>query len=180
LKVFATAEDRPERRGETLFLALLAAGLLFASPGASHAEERSAPRDMAERVLSTVRPGRDPLDLAVRLRGVSPFTPLIAPAVPAPLVAGFQDNFWILNQRTAQLFQSQATLRLVTDHAYWFVEADLADRAPQPDLERSAAVFENQTYPLIHRYFGSEPLPGVDHDGHIVFFLGNVPRVAAY
>jgi hypothetical protein len=144
------------------------------------AEERSAPRDMANRVLSSARPGRDPLDLAVRLRGVSPSTPLIAPAVPAPLKAGFQDNFWILNQRSAQLFQTQATLRLVTDHAYWFVESDLADKAPQADLERSAAVFETRTYPLIHRYFGSEPSPGVDHDGHIVFFLGNVPGVAAY
>jgi immune inhibitor A len=164
----------------TLFLPLVAAGLLFVSPVASLAEERSAPRDMAERVLSAVRPGRDPLDLAVRLRGISAATPLSAPIAPAPLVAGFQDNFWILNQRSAQLFQTQATLRLVTDHAYWFVESDLADRAPQGDLERSAAVFETKTYPLIHRYFGSEPSPGVDRSGHIVFFLGNVPGVAAY
>jgi immune inhibitor A len=180
LKVFAVIEHLVQRRIVRLSLTFVAAALLFASAGASHAEERSAPRDMAQRVLSTVRPGRDPLDLAVRLRGVSPATPLIAPAVPAPLVAGLQDNFWILNQRTAQLFQSQATLRLVTEHAYWFVETDLADRAPQGDLERSAAVFEDKTYPLIHRYFGSEPSPGVDQDGHIVFFLGNVPGVAAY
>ena len=161
---------------------LIGCALLIAATTSQNvaAEDRSAPRDMANRVISSVRPGRDPLDLAVRLRGISPSTPLIAPAVPAPLTTGFQDNFWILNQRSAQLFQTQATLRLVTDHAYWFVETDLADRAPQADLERSAAVFETKTYPLIHRYFGSEPSPGVDHDGHIVFFLGNVPGVAAY
>jgi hypothetical protein len=135
---------------------------------------------MTERVLSAVRPGRDPLDLAVRLRGVSAATPLIAPIAPAPLDVGFQDNFWILDQHTAQLFQAQATLRLVTDHAYWFVESDLADRVLQPDLQSSAAVFETKTYPLIHRYFGSARLPSVDGDPHIVFFLGNVPGVAAY
>ncbi len=135
---------------------------------------------MADRVLSTIRPGRDPLDLAVRLRGVSPATPLIAPAAPAPLAVGAQDSFWILDQHPVQLFQSQATLRLVTEHAYWFVQSDLADRAPQSDLERSAAVFETRTYPLIHRYFGSEPTPGVDHAAHIVFFLGSVPGVSAY
>jgi hypothetical protein len=116
----------------------------------------------------------------MRLRGVSVATPLIAPLVPAPLVAGFADTFWILDQHNARLFQAQATLRLVTDHAYWFVESNLTDKAVQTDLERSATVFENKTYPLIHRYFGSEPSPGVDRDRHIYFFLGNVPGVAAY
>jgi immune inhibitor A len=144
------------------------------------AQDRAAPSATAERLLGAPLPFRDPLDLAVRLRGVSPATPLAAPAPAVPLEAGFQDTFWILDQRTAQLFQTQATLRLVTDHAYWFVESDLANNAPQPELERSAAVFESRTYPLIHRYFGSEPSPGVDGDAHVVFLLADVPGVAAY
>jgi len=93
---------------------------------------------------------------------------------------GGEDSFWILDQRSAQLFQASATLRLITDHAYWFVQTDLADHAPQTDLERSANIFESKTYPLIHRYFGSEPSPGVDGDPRIVFLLANVPGVAAY
>jgi immune inhibitor A len=56
----------------------------------------------------------------------------------------------------------------------------MADRAPQSDLERSASVFETKTYPLIHKYFGSEPSPTVDGTAHLVFMLGNVPGVAAY
>jgi hypothetical protein len=135
---------------------------------------------MVDRLVNAPQPGRNPLDLAIRLRGVSAATPLVAPIAPVPLVAGFTDQFWILDQRTAQLFQTEATLRLVTDHAYWFVENDLADRAPLTDLQRSANVFETRTYPLIHRYFGSEPKPSVDRDGHIVFLLANVPSVAAY
>jgi immune inhibitor A len=160
--------------------ALLIVVLLLGAPGPIRAEERSAPRDMADRLLNAALPGREPLDLAVRLRGLSAATPVVVPVPPAPLVAGFKDAFWILDQRTAQLFQADATLRLVTPHAYWFVQTDLADRAPQLELERSANVFETKIYPLIHKYFGSEPTPGVDGDAHVIFLLGNVPGVAAY
>jgi hypothetical protein len=135
---------------------------------------------MADRLLAAPLPSRDPLGLAVRFRGISPATPLTAQAVPEPRVAGDTDTFWILDQRTAQLFQAPASLRLVTEHAYWFVETGMADRALEPDLLRSANVFESQTYPLIHRYFGSEPNPSVDRDNHILFLLANVPGVAAY
>src|SRR5579859_3899190 len=135
---------------------------------------------MAERLQSAQLPYRDPLDLAVRFRGVPANTPLVARTPPRPLMTGAEQNFWILDQRSAQLFQAQATLRLVTDHAYWFVESDMADRAPDADLEQSASVFESKTYPLIHTYFGSEPSPSVDGDPHIVFLLANVPGVAAY
>src|ERR687886_2910239 len=160
--------------------ALLVIGLLVGQPATGHADERSAPQAMADRLLTAPLPGREPLDLAVRLRGVSPSIPMIAPVSPTPLVAGFTDTFWVLDQRTAQLFQAPATLRLVTEHAYWFIEDDLADRVLPADLQSSAAVFETRTYPLIHRYFGSEPKPSVDRDGHIVFLLANVPGVAAY
>ena len=160
--------------------AFVLVGVLIAQSAAGHADERSAPQAMADRLLTAPLPGREPLDLAVRLRGVSPSTPMIAPVSPTPLVAGFTDTFWILDQRTAQLFQAPATLRLVTEHAYWFIENDLADRVLAADLQSSAAVFETRTYPLIHRYFGSEPKPSVDRDGHIVFLLANVPGVAAY
>lgn len=164
-------------RGLTLAVALLA---LSAIPNSAVADERSAPQLMADRLTSATLPSHDPLDLAVRLRGVSAATPLTAPISPAPLVAGYAENFGILDQRTAQQFQANATLQLVTDHAYWFVETDMADRVPRTDLVQSAEVFENKTYPLIHRYFGSEPKPAVDRDGHIVFLLANVPGVAAY
>ena len=161
-------------------IALLVIALLVGLPASGHADERSAPQAMADRLLTAPLPGRDPLDLAVRLRGLSASTPLIAPEPAVGLVVGFTDTFWILDQRTAQLFQAPAMLRLVTDHAYWFVQTDLADRVLAADLQRSASVFENSTYPLIHRYFGSEPKPSVDRDGHIVFLLANVPGVAAY
>jgi immune inhibitor A len=165
-----------------LALAVLPVLLLLSSTGGGQvaAEEASAPSEMATRLLSATLPGRSPLDLAVRFRGLSPTTPLVSAVTPPARSAGFQENFWILDQRTAQLFQTAAVLRLVTDHTYWFVESDMADKATQSDIERAASVFETHTYPLIHRYFGSEPSPTVDGDPHIVLLLGNVPGVAAY
>jgi hypothetical protein len=150
---------------------------LVGVPTAASADERSAPELMIDRVLAATMPDRDPVDLAERLRGASVSMVPTPGATPAPLVRGVTQDFWILDQRTAQLFQTRAALRLVTDHAYWFVESDMAGRAPQADLEQSASVFENTTYPLINRYFGAEPN---DPDGHIVMLLANVPGVAAY
>jgi hypothetical protein len=138
------------------------------------------PQTMLDRLAAAALPGRDPLDLAIRFRGAPPGIQLAAAPVATPLEAGREDSFWILDQRSARLFQVQASLRLVTDHAYWYVQSDLVERAAQPDLERSAGVFESHTYPVIHTYFGTEPSPGVDGDPHIVFLLGNVPGVAAY
>jgi immune inhibitor A len=159
---------------------LVALVMLLVTVATGRADERSMPELMADRLIAAPQPPRNPLDLAVRLRGLSASTPLIAPIPPTPLVAGYTDTFVILDQRTAELFDEPATLRLVSDHAYWFVQTDMTDRVAQADLERSANVFETRTYPLIHRYFGSEPKPAVDRDGHIVFLLANVPGVAAY
>jgi len=152
--------------------------------GGFASEERldagSPSRAMAERLLSTPLPTRDPIDLAVRLRGVPPEVARATVAANGTLALGREDTFWILDQRSAHLFQARATLRLVTDHAYWFVETAMAERAPQAELERSAAVFESRIYPTIRRYFGDVPTPGVDGDPRIVMLLGNVPGVAAY
>ncbi len=179
-------------RGAVLFAVTLAACVaLLSGSRLAIADERSAPQLMVDRVLSAQLPNRDPRDLAERLRAPTAPSPSVTSASasasasastsgPPALAVGDADTFWILDQRTAQLFQTRASLRLVTQHAYWFVQSDMLDRAPQTDLEQSATVFEHKTYPLIHRYFGSEPTPGFEDDAHIVFLLANVPGVAAY
>ena len=130
---------------------------------------------MIDRVSSASLPDRDPLDLAGPAARDGDSDTGNPPAAPAPLTRGDADMFWVLDQRTAQLFQTRAMLRLVTDHAYWFVQSDMADRAPQADLEQSANVFETRTYPLIRRYFSSEDRPTLGRDGRVVFLLANVP-----
>jgi hypothetical protein len=159
------------------FALLCAVCLCAAWPAAADPED--APVAMLDRLTAASLPARDPFDLAVRLRGAPPQIQVTPPASEA-LEAGREDSFWVLDQRSPRLFQVQATLRLVTDHAYWYVQTDLADQAPQADLQRSADVFESHTYPTVRTYFGTEPSPGVDGDPHIVFLLGDVPGVAAY
>lgn len=163
-----------------LSLALLALSTAQDQPALAAGAAASAPRDMVDRLLGAPLPGRDPLDLAVRLRGVSPNTPLVAPAVSRTLPVGTEQTFSVLDQRSARYFQVQASLRVVSEHAYWFVQDDMADMGPQADLDASAGAFESRAYPVIHRYFGSEPSPSVDGDPHIVLLLANAPGVAAY
>jgi immune inhibitor A len=163
---------------------LLSLALIWLSSTPVAAQESinagSPSRAMAERLHAAPLPTRDPIALAVRLRGVPTDVAYATPDAAAPLALGREDTFWILDQRSAHLFQARATLRLVTDHAYWYVETALADRAPQAELERSANAFETRIYPTILQYFGSVPSPGVDGDPRIVLLLGNVPGVAAY
>lgn len=174
---------------------------------ASHAgPDRSASEDLAQRLHEAPLPARDPFELAVRLRGVSPEAVAIAPPVPSPRCLGDEEDFWILDQSTVTLFTVTAVVRHIsggTDvqgctllpgseanssdtlcedcaRAYWYVQKGMEQRAPAIDIQRSAAVFERQTYPSVRQHFGPEPAHGVDGDPHLVFLMGNVPGVAAY
>lgn len=160
-------------------LGLLAAALVLAGGGTA-AQPATSADQMAQRVRAAPLPARDPLDLAVRLRGAPADIPLASPPVEAPRPVGAEEWFWIVDQRAASMFQVSATLRLVTDHAYWYVQTDRAAQVAQEDLDQSAAAFESSTYPTIRLYFGVEPSPGVDGDPRIVFLLAGVPGVAAY
>ncbi len=161
--------------------ALLVAMLLLAVAVPSSAQESSGtPSEMIARLLAAPLPARNPIDLAIRLRGASRAALPTPQPVTTPLPVGHREPFWIVDQAATRTFQVHATLALVTDGAYWFVQDGFADRAPLADLSRSAAVFESQTYPIVRRYFGTEPRPGIDGDPHVVFLLGNVPGVAAY
>ncbi len=160
----------------------LGIALAFASVCVALGAEQAGgdPGATLERLISTPLPARDPLDLAVRLRGVRPEALAAQRPRAAPPELGQQDEFWILDQRTARMFQVRATVRLATDRTLWYVQDDLSGRVAQTALERSASVFETGTYPVVRRYFGTEPALGVDGDPRIVFLLGDVPGVAAY
>lgn len=159
-------------------VAALVAFVFGALLAVADAEEPS--QAMVERLNAAPLPPRDPIDLAIRLRGVpADLARQPLPPRPPPQI-GQADQFWVLDQRAAQTFQVSATLRLVTDHAYWYVQDDRLDRAPQADLERSATAFETRSYPVVERHFGPYQSARPGGDAHIVFLLGRVPGVAAY
>lgn len=137
------------------------------------------PEEMAARVASAPQPARDPVDLAVRLRGLDPSRLAERVLRPTPR-EGNEEIFYVLDQRSARLVETRATLRLVTDHSLWYVQTNLQHLAPLADLRQAAEFFETVTYPRVVQSFGAPPDPGVDGDPRVVFFLGDVPMVAAY
>ena len=95
-----------------------------------------------------------------------------------PLQVGRQDTFFVLDQNDNQYKARLARLRLVSEHAYWYVQE--GESIGDGDLATAATQFDQQTVPTIHRVFGSEWAPGIDGDPRVTIFLGTVPGVSAY
>lgn len=157
--------------------ALLALATLVPSPAI--AVEPLGPTATEARLEAARVPAHDRALLAQRYLGLSPeaTVPLVN-AQPQHLQVGHVDTFWIGDQNTREYFQAEATLRLVMPHSYWYVANDV--EVDEEGLRRAAEYFESTIYPQARRYFGSEPLPGIDNDSHVVIFNGRVPGVAGY
>lgn len=112
---------------------------------------------------NTFIPANDPFELAQRLLHQD-----ILPSTRTPPAeyheVGSRQTFWV-GDGEVKNFQVQATLRFVTDHAYFWIEDGISYR--DSDLADLADTFENKIYPTDREFFGSEWTPGVDGDPHI-------------
>jgi len=110
-------------------------------------------------------PARDLRDLAQRFLGLPADAPEIARGTPYGYAVGDKEDFYVFDLITPRITTISATLRLITDHAYFFIEDGVAysDSA----LQTIGSDFETVVYPSIRQDFGSEPLPGVDSDPRI-------------
>lgn len=97
-------------------------------------------------------------------------------ASPAESV-GATERFWIYNFADKRNERVGATLRLVTEHAKWWVADGVTVDARA--LAATAEVFEAQVYPTDRRYYGSEWSPGIDADPRISVLLADFPGAAA-
>lgn len=102
-------------------------------------------------------PARDLVALAKRFRpgtdaGLAQF-----PAIDASDI-GSGELFWLVDLAGPRIGQLNATLRLVTPHAAWYVGE--GDSVVQSDLKAAAAVFEDVVYPQVTRaILGFVPSP---------------------
>ena len=125
--------------------------------------------------LSTEAPDSDLYELArsLLLKTTEPIPRVVNPD-PVAYTAGRLDTFWLTDLTNLRVYTSQATLRLVSPRAYWYVEDGL--NISLQDLEKAASVFEEEIYPAVTGAFGTEWNPGVDNDPHLTILharLGN-------
>ena len=121
-------------------------------------------------------PDRDLEELATRLRGVTASDP--SPATAAPLPQGAQDTFWITDLDDGSAHSITATLHVVSDNAYWFVENDVD--FDQQGLEEAAQIFESRVRPAVVRTFGDIRNPGIDGDPRLFVLHSKLNGAAGY
>ncbi|MFQ5878870.1 MAG: hypothetical protein ACE5IZ_01675, partial [Dehalococcoidia bacterium] len=132
-------------------------------------------------VVPTVPPhatDRDLIDLAPRLGRLDGPAPRLAREEPPSYEEGQRQRFWVLDVASPSVGSVEAILRLVSPHAYFYVE----DGAPvtQEDLEEAARAFEEEVYPQVTAAFGREWSPGVDSDPRIAIVHARVPGLGGY
>ena len=127
---------------------------------------------------NTIVPMNDPIGLVKRLNGGAEI-PTQLEFQARQYALDDRELFWVLDSDDDQSKQVQATLRYITDHAYFWVEDDV--RYNPDSMKALMETFENKIYPTNHNFFGSEWSPGVDADPRIFILyasdLGS--RVAA-
>jgi immune inhibitor A len=104
--------------------------------------------------------------------------PLTLPGPSAPLEIGAQEPFWVTDTDTNEDFQVTATLRYITEHAYFWVENGVS--YDNTDMKNLLDTFEEKIYPTDREFFGSEWTPGVDGDPHLyILYASGVGSVVA-
>jgi hypothetical protein len=123
-------------------------------------------------------PGRDPVDLAIRFKGVTGPVKRVVNDTTPDFQIGEKQTFWVHHSDTEEYRQHTATLRYKTAHVYAWVEDGMT--VDENLLKRDMDTFENKIYPTDREFFGSEWTPGVDNDPRIHIFNGYVPQVGGY
>lgn len=111
-------------------------------------------------------PPEDPVDLAVRFKGVSPERAAVVCSAQAPgYEIGATRPFTLTNQDDNSQFGITAELRYKTANVYmWVQSAPNRLRLDDARLRRAADTFQQKIYPTTRAFFGEEANPGVDCD----------------
>jgi hypothetical protein len=114
-------------------------------------------------------PLRNLIGVTKRLKHPDGPIPEVVRSSPWQFELGDQHQFWTYNWNTGKFSQISAQLVYATPHMYTFVQDDL--NLNEDELFRLIDHFETSTYPTNRRIFGSEWIPGVDNDPHLVILF---------
>ena len=172
-----------QRRWVTRCLLIAALVILFTVPAASQIAAQNVASDTdyptVAALNAAVLPPRDRVELAERLRGVTNIAPTPASAVTRQV--GEQQVFTAANSTDNTVLTIPATLRVVGEHIYLWVEngANVNDA----DLQALARRFRQQHLSQGCAICGAaKRTPGIDGDPHIygLFAHGLGASTAAY
>ena len=121
-------------------------------------------------------PDRDLSELAARLRGAEVDDRTPEPA--EPMSVGDRRDFWLTALDDGATSTISATLRVVSDNAYWF--ADDALEVDQAGIEKAARLYERQVRPAVVSTFGDIRSPGIDGDPRLVILHSALDGAAGY
>ncbi|HEX9496507.1 MAG TPA: hypothetical protein VGA38_12180, partial [Candidatus Limnocylindria bacterium] len=165
------------------FAALFVVAACVATPAPTAEPTRAqAVQDMTEALAKKPLPLADLFDLTRRLRGRdgAPAKPFTSARQAAPdETVGAATQFWTYDFDAKKNIKVSAALRILTDHAKWWVEEGVTVDAAA--LQVTANTFETKIYPADRAAYGSEWTPGIDADPRIDILVARIPgRAAGY
>jgi immune inhibitor A len=125
---------------------------------------------------STELPVRDLLDLARRFQGYN--GPDLARTTPFNYKIGDKEQFSLIDLNTVQPYTITASVRAITDHAYFFVQDD--SQSANLPLDRVTADFESVVWPTVTTAFALPWTPGIDSDPRITVLNADLKGAGGY
>ena len=135
-------------------------------------------REQAEE--SSEPPTSDLFDLALRLRpdigrSVSRFVETTTDIYRI----GHTEPFFVTDLVDTSVHTVQATVRVVTEHAYWYLDDTLGE-VPLEVLQNAAEEFESSVHPALTGALGDIWSPGVDNDPRLTVLNTRLNGAAGY
>src|SRR5256712_2659117 len=136
--------------------------------------------DMTAALLAKSLPYANGFELTRTVRGRSGqpangFEP-VRTTPPAEDIGSTHD-FWTYDFAAKKNVKTTATLRLMTDHAKWWVANNAS--VDLNGLRTTSTSFENKMYPTDRSLYGEEWSPGIDADPRINLVFARLPGSAA-
>ncbi len=149
-------------------------------PPLPNASAAAGTSDMTAALVANPLPEANIFELVRRMKGregqpSAPFQPVRT--TPLDEGVGTSREFWTYDFASKKNLRITATIRVMTDHAKWWVQNDVA--FDEPGLRSSASFFETRVYRTDRDAYGSEWSPGIDGDVHVNILLARIPGAAA-
>lgn len=141
---------------------------------------RGGVTDMSQTLLTKPLPRADIFTLTRALRGRDGQPPKeLVPVRTSPPDEGVgtSQQFWTYDFAAKKNLRISATIRVMTEHAKWWVQDDVT--VDVNALRQNASAFETNIYPTDRRIFGSEWSPGIDGDPRVNIMVARIPGAAA-